>query len=139
MAGENRGMILWTLGGAGIFLIYAAYKNQNPQTLLLNHLNGSADSNPISKPTAPVPTITDSQGKTWNTAPGDGGYITTDPPTPAHPYGSGGGGTVLGSYANVAPDLNGRYNVIDGNGLIIASVPNVYQRNAASYIPAAFA
>jgi len=40
------------------------------------------------------------------------------------------------SYGNVAPDLNGQYNVIDGNGLIIASVPNAYQRNASSYIPA---
>lgn len=131
---DNRGMILWTLGGAGVFLIYAAYKNQNPQTLLLNHLNGSADSNPISVPTAPVPTAVDNQGKSWNTAPGDGGYVSTDPPTPAQPYGSS--NAPMMSYGNVAPDLNGQYNVIDGNGLIIASVPNAYQRNASSYIPA---
>ena len=76
---DNRGIVLWTLFGTGVFLLYAAYKNQNPQTLLLNHLNGTTTNQPISgNPT--VPTITDAQGNTWNTAPGNGGYITTDPP-----------------------------------------------------------
>lgn len=134
MAGNNRGMILWTLGGAGVFLIYAAYKNQNPQTLLLNHLNGTNDSKPISVPTT-VPTITDSQGKTWNTAPGDGGYITTDPPTPGAPAGSNTG--PLASYPGVSPGRDGVYNLVDRNGLILGTVPTRYQNSPATYIPQA--
>jgi hypothetical protein len=131
--GENRGLILWTLCGAGVFLLYAAYKNQQPQTLLLNHLNGSTDSAPISTSTV-VPTVTDSTGKTWNTAPGDGGFITSDPPTPDAPYGSKPNVQVQG-FTHVVPDLNGRFNVVDSNGLILATVPDAYQGSAATYIP----
>lgn len=124
---DNRGLVLWTLCGAGVFLLYAAYKNQSPQTLLLNHLNGGSTVNPISgAPT--VPTITDAQGKTWNTAPGDGGYVTSDPPVP----GGSTPGYMLGSN-HVARDQNGVYNVVDGNGLIIAVVPAAYQSNPSAY------
>lgn len=133
---ENRGLILWTLCGAGVFLIYAAYKNQNPQTLLLNHLNGGNAVNPISTPTT-VPTVTDSQGKTWNTAPGDGGWVTSDPPTPGHPYGSTSGGGVLEGYNRVVPDMNGVYNIVDNTGIIVAQVPDAYQHSAGTYIASA--
>lgn len=38
----QNGLLLWVLGGAGVLFLYAAYKNQNPQTILLNHLQGTA-------------------------------------------------------------------------------------------------
>lgn len=120
---SNRGMILWTLGGAGVFLLYAAYKNQSPQTLLLNHLNGTAVSNPIAGSTA-VPTITDAQGKTWNTAPGDGGYITTDPPSPDAPA----------APSDIPPgDMLGSYRM-DANGVIVATAAD-YRNSPKTYIP----
>jgi len=134
MADANRGMILWTLGGSGVFLLYAAYKNQSPQTLLMNHLTGAKDSQPIVKPTA-VSTATDSNGKTWNTEPGSGGWATTDPPLPGDPSGSGYANQLQSAPQSVARDLSGVYNVIDSNGLVIAQVPQLYQKSPATYIP----
>lgn len=124
----NRGIVLWTLSGVGVFLLYAAYKNQSPQTLLTNHLNGTNASQPISGNSTP-PQITDSQGKTWDTAPGgSGGYITTEPP------GSNYGGYMLGSTKSYTTMPDGIHYALDQNGSIVAALPNAYQSNPGLYI-----
>lgn len=111
---------MWLLGGTGVFLIYAAYKNQQPQALLESHISGKAVDKPISNyTTSTVPTITGPNG-TYNTAPGDGGYITTDPPTPENPWGSG-GGTMLGG-------------LLDSAGKIIGTVPAGYKKSVGTFI-----
>jgi hypothetical protein len=43
----NNGLILWVLGGTGVLFIYAAYKNQTPQSVLLNHLGQNVPNTPI--------------------------------------------------------------------------------------------
>jgi len=87
-------MILWLLGGTGVFLLYAAYINQQPQALITALVNGEKSTAPISNyTTGTVPTVTTPDGKTYNTAPGDGGYITTEPPTPSRPNGTDKGKT----------------------------------------------
>ena len=115
----QNGLLLWVLGGAGVLFLYAAYKNQNPQTILANHLQGTAVSNPISSyGNASVPTAV-KDGKTYNTKPGNGPYITTEPPVP----GGVSGGSNLGLYA-------------DANGNPVGVIPAVYQNNPNLFISA---
>ena len=133
---SNDGMIMWLLGGTGVFLLYSAYKNQQPQALLTAHINGTESAAPISNYTATtIPTVKTPDGTTHNTAPGDGGYITTDPPTPGNPYGSGNGGAVLGSYGT-RRDISGTSYLVDSSGRMIGVVPDKYQSNPNLYIPA---
>jgi hypothetical protein len=130
---SNDGMVMWLLGGAGVFLLYSAYKNQQPQALLASHINGTPADAPISNYTATtVPTITGPDGKTWNTAPGDGGYITTDPPTPEQPYGSQ-TPYMLGGYGT-RQDVSGTHNIVDSTGRMIGVVPANYQGTPGLYI-----
>lgn len=127
---------MWLLGGTGVFLLYAAYKNQQPQALLTAHINGTESAAPISNYTgATVSTVKTPDGTTHNTEPGDGGYITTDPPTPGNPSGSGNGGLMLGSW-NTRKDISGTYNLIDASGRMIGVVPDQYQGTPNLYIPA---
>jgi hypothetical protein len=52
--GGKDGLLLWILGGTGTLFIYAAYKNQTPQTLLLGHLGQTVTPAPIAKPIIPA-------------------------------------------------------------------------------------
>lgn len=132
---SNDGMVMWLLGGAGVFLLYSAYKNQQPQALLTAHINGTEPAAPISNYTATqVPTVKTPDGTTHNTAPGDGGYITTEPPTPGNPSGSN-PGYMLGSWGT-RKDISGTYNLIDASGKMIGVVPDNYQKTPGLYIPA---
>lgn len=125
---QNDGMILWILGGAGVFLIYAAYKNQAPQALLESHITGKPVDKPISNYTATqIPTVTDSDGKTWNTKPGDGEWITTDPPIP-------GGDPYTGKeLAGLRRDITGTWYSTDTQGRIASVIPAYYQKNPALF------
>lgn len=133
---SNDGMVMWLLGGAGVFLLYSAYKNQQPQALLASHINGTPANAPISNYTATqVPTITGPDGKTHNTAPGDGGYITTEPPSSRLiPGYEGGSGAVLGGYST-RKDISGTFNLINAAGRMIGVVPDNYQKSPQLYIP----
>lgn len=53
---NQNGIILWVLGGTGVLFIVAAYKNKNPQALLLDHLRGTTTSAPISGSGTAAPT-----------------------------------------------------------------------------------
>jgi hypothetical protein len=44
------GLLLWTLGGAGVLFLYAAYSKQHPGTVLAKTLNTGA-------PAAPPPVV----------------------------------------------------------------------------------
>ena len=117
---NKDGLILWLLAGAGVVLIYAAYKNIQPQTLLGNYLSGSKDETKISSyaPSA-IPNITTEDGKTYDTAPGGkDGYITTDPPVPGTP-----------------PNPNNPLALYyDANGNPVGVVPTIYQKNPGLFI-----
>jgi hypothetical protein len=126
---------MWLLGGTGVFLLYSAYKNQQPQALLTAHINGTESAAPISNYTATkVSTVKTPDGTTHNTEPGDGGYITSDPPTPGNPSGSN-PGYVLGGY-RTRKDVSGTYNLIDASGRMLGVVPPNYQGTPGLYIPA---
>jgi hypothetical protein len=116
----NKGMILWTLSGVGVFLIYAAYKNKSPQALLVHHLQGGNSATPV----APVAAITSGN--------------LTDAGNPVNPGTVGNAGQLANSpaYTTLA-DYSGQYNLIAPNGSIIAAVPGAYQSSAATYIPPA--
>lgn len=112
------------MGGAGVFLIYAAYKNRNPATLLTDHINGTDTAAPISTfagTTTQVPTVTTPDGQTFDTAPGgDHGYVNGDPPS----------SQLVPGY-NQQPVAGYR---IDGRGRLIA-IATEYKSNPNLFIP----
>lgn len=118
---NKNGLVLWILAGAGVLFIYAAYKNQNPQTIIANHLQGTAVSSPISNfAGTTVPTVTDGSGKSWDVANGSGvPGITGSPPIPG---GTSSGGYMLGSI------------VRDTNGNPLGMIPAGYAGNPNLYI-----
>lgn len=65
------GLILWTLGGAGVLFLYAAYTNKSPKTVLAATLgtpvpvSSAAPSPAESAGTAPSSTGTDSSGTAY--------------------------------------------------------------------------
>lgn len=134
--GSNRGLILWTLGGAGVFLLYAAYSNQSPTGLLIKHLGGSPDVAPISggspaSPSSPVsPTDPNYKGTTTDpshaASPDDPYYATQAP---------GQDGAV--SYRHYAQDGTGTYYALDASGNPTTVIPGFYQKNPALYIGSA--
>jgi hypothetical protein len=116
----NKGMVLWTLSGVGVFLIYAAYKNKSPQALLVKHLQGGNSATPVA-PVAAISTGT-----------------LSDAGTPSSPGIVGNAGELANSPSyTTASDSWGQYNLIAPNGAIIAAVPGAYQSSAATYIPPA--
>lgn len=117
---DNRGLILWTLGGAGVFLLYAAYKNASPQGLLVKHLGGPADVAPLSggvpaSPSAPA-----------SPAPG------TQAP-PAGPDAPSWNNDSLAS-SHIAKDGSGTYYALDNSGNPVAVIPGYYQTHPGLYI-----
>lgn len=119
---QKNGLILWILGGAGIFLIYAAYKNIRPNTLLSNYISGGTASAPISNYTLPGHNSS-GQSVPDGTPPGkyDNGYIYTDPPLPGKPS----GGTHYDATAGF---------IVDSSGNPIGVVPPAYKANPSLYI-----
>lgn len=117
---NKDGLILWLLAGAGVILIYAAYKNVQPQALLGNYLSGSKDETKISSYAAsPIPNVVADDGKTYDTAPGGkDGYITTDPPVPGAPSSSG----------------NPLALFYDADGNPAGVVPTIYQQSPGLFI-----
>lgn len=52
------GLLLWTLGGAGVLFLYAAYSKQHPGTVLAKTLNtGAPAAARESAPGPPVPKV----------------------------------------------------------------------------------
>jgi hypothetical protein len=115
-------MVMWLLGGTGVFLLYSAYKNQKPQALLVTYVNGSGDAAPISTfgvttPTTPAATP---QG---NIAKPGAGIDTFPAPKGLDTYGT-------------RQDVSGTWNLLDSAGRFIGVVPQNYQRTPQLYIPA---
>jgi hypothetical protein len=61
---NQNGVVLWVLGGTGVLFLYAAYRNKNPQAILVDHLKGTTTSSPISG----SGTVTPSSGSVPSTA-----------------------------------------------------------------------
>lgn len=123
---SNDGMVMWLLGGTGVFLLYSAYKNQQPQALLATYVNGETATAPIStygvtSPGANIANPNDGTDKT----PGVG--INTFP-TLGTTYGTGG--------LKTRQDISGTWNLIDRAGRMIGVVPDNYQKTPNLYIPA---
>lgn len=126
-------MILWTLCGVGVFLIYAAYKNLSPQKLLIHHLTSSSTDAPLTPNTAaPIPVH-------WGTETASNSVPQyTGNPTPQNPGVAGTANLFPDSPVyTTAADISGQYNVIGPSGMIIAAVPGAYQSTANTYIPPA--
>lgn len=118
---NKDGLLLWLLAGAGVVLIYSAYKNVQPQELLGDYLSGSKSEKKKISSYAPsvIPNITTEDGKTYDTAPGGkDGYITTDPPVPGVP-------------SNPNNPLALYY---DANGNPVGVVPPIYQKAPSMFI-----
>lgn len=122
---SNDGMVMWLLGGTGVFLLYSAYKNQKPQALLATYVNGKEVAAPISTygatatPTPANPDGTATEPK--RAEPGAG--IDTFPA----PRGTGTYGT--------RKDISGTWNLTDSKGMLIGVVPDQYQGTPNLYIP----
>ena len=112
---KSRQFLLWTLGGAGVVLLYAAYKGDSPLSLLESYTSsksalGSTDT---------TNTTGVSTGTRGTFTPGTGGTqasldALTVPDVPDYP-----------STPTYVTDANG--NVLD--------VPVAYANNPGSYVP----
>ena len=100
------GLILWTLGGAGVLLLYSAYANKSPRTVLASTLG------------TPAPAAT--------------GAAPSSAPAPAGAGAFSGG--VSGSFST-GTDSSGTNYLFDADGNMAGVVPAPYQGSAATYIP----
>lgn len=127
---NQKGLILWTLAGSGVFLLYAAYKNQSPTGLLTKHLSGSTG------PVAPLSGTSGSQspasppgaGQGYQDTPQQGGYQDWLNPFPNY---LGGGPSAQNQ---VHRDASGVYYSTDPYGNQIAALPAYYQKAPNLYI-----
>lgn len=117
--------LVWVAGGAGVLLIYSAYKGRNPVDTLRSYLGGSA---------APTGTtsgagVTSSTGR--STASSQlGAAPATDTSVGAPPS------DVTG--ASVLSDSLGGSHVYDANGLIIGNLPDAYNNSPGTFIPGTY-
>lgn len=106
---NQNGLVLWVLGGAGVTLLYAAYKGKSPLTVLTNHVaGGGATPAPVPPPATPAPSA------------------STQPAS---------GYSINGTSYTVGQDANGQQYVYDQNGSPVATLPTTYATHPASYIP----
>lgn len=119
----TNGLTLWVLGGAGVTLMYAAYKGKSPLAVLTNHVAGTATpvAPPVSAAGSATPATT-SAGVAEST-PGVGATITQS------------GDRNNGPGYSVGTDSTGTQYVYDGNGNPVGTVPPQYSKNPATYIP----
>lgn len=122
---SNDGMVMWLLGGTGVFLLYSAYKNQQPQALLAKYVNGETADKPISN---------------------YGGSSVPSSATPLSGFGvirKGVDGLIPGgptagldvSTSRLRKSVDGSFNITDSSGRMIGVVPENYQRTPNLYIP----
>ena len=121
---SNDGMVMWLLGGTGVFLLYSAYKNQQPQALLTKYVNGGSADKPISN---------------------YGGSSVPSSATPSSGFGDlkkgvdglipGGSTAGLDVHASTRQDISGTYYSTDSRGSIISVIPDNYQKTPNLYIP----
>lgn len=104
---STEGMILWVLGGAGITLMYSAFKHRSPLSVLTSHVS-------------PTPTKSASGSDT-------GAAVS---PTVPVSYSS------TGAPYSVHTDAGTQY-VYDGNGNPTTVLPADYGATPATYIPPA--
>jgi hypothetical protein len=105
---SRDGLILWTLGAAGTLLVYAAYKNTSPASILAHYVTPDT-------PTATLGT------KTANATQADTGYSAYPPARNEGEY--------------TARDSSGIAYLYNAQGYQLARVPSAYQTNPASWIP----
>lgn len=107
---KSNGIILWTLGAAGTLLVYSAFKNVKPQSVLMHYFTGAA----YSTADAIQP------GKAVNQPPSGIGA-----PTIPLPKGNG-----YLDYNNLG---QADYNT---SGNAPSTIPAAYRTSPATYIPA---
>ena len=106
MASNQKTLLLWLAGGAGVVLIYAAIKNISPKKIVLDGLSGSTI---YATDKTPVANMSSSDAGNTSAAP-----VLTSATLPA------------------LPDAGAPY-VYDANGYMV-QVPSVYG-TGATYIP----
>lgn len=117
MAGRD-GLILWVLGGAGTLFIYAAYKNETPQSVLMSHIGGSK--------TPLIPISPSPKPDASNSPPGDGFSLDRS----VHSLDNG---TKLNS--GLATGSSGTINAYDPiTGLALGPIPSIYQHSPNTFI-----
>ena len=122
---SNDGMVMWLLGGTGVFLLYSAYKNQQPQALLASYVNGEPADKPISNyGGSSVPSSATPPSGFGDLKKGVNGLI---------PGGSTAGLDV--SASRLRKDVSGTYYNTDSSGRIGGVIPDSYQRTPNLYIP----
>jgi len=131
MAGvtDKTSIVLWLLGGTGVILIYAAYKNISPQSILAHYVT----------PATATTTLTGDSGNTQmqNRTSGDSPVLDalragtqmqnrTSAPSPN-----------LDRLRNsVRRDDNGIAYLYNSDGLQLNTLPAAYQTNPETYLPA---
>lgn len=109
-----EGLILWILAGAGITLLYAAYKGKSPLAVVTEHVSGTA-----------TPNVGTPAGLAGGNDVGGGGldkYRATSYDSHGMPY-------------SVGIDDTGTQYVYDGNGSPISVLPANYSTTPSTYIP----
>lgn len=136
---NTRGIVLWLLAGTGVILMYSAYKNISPTSLISKTIGAAKSVVPLTIDTAAA-TAAAEKAKGTQTAKDLYG-IDPDAPTPNTPDNVPGTNTpnfwgITGSnYTGKGPDgIEYEYN---SQGLQLYPLPAAYQNNPNSYIPAA--
>lgn len=119
---SKNGMILWVMGGAGVFLLWSGITNRmDLGKNLASYVNGE-------KPPAPAGKSSDtySDGSPKPDGPGEftggvGGYF--------------GPGNEAPLSTHIGQDVSGTYYVYDQNMNIVEQVPDAYQDNPNAYVP----
>lgn len=112
---NQNGLVLWVLGGAGVTLLYAAYKGKSPLSVLQNHVAGTGAATPGSPVSATKP-VNETLQQEQNSA-----------QAAAQP---------VGAYT-VQSDSTGTQYVYDANGSPVEELPQTYNNHPNSYIPPA--
>lgn len=114
---NGQGLVLWCLGGAGITLVYAAYKHVSPLAVLQNHITSTA--------TKPASTT--------------GGVVSkSDAMPPVAPVPATASYAGNGTPYSVGVDGTGTQYVYNGDGSPIGVLPSEYGHAPGNYIPSEY-
>lgn len=135
---KGQKLVLWILAGAGVILMYAAYHNVSPTSLLAKYMGLTSSLSPLTQGGSAAVSGDSKGGSTGGGSSGGGG-------------GGGGGGAWgddknptgggLGGQYKVKPDRSitlspytGQWEEVDANGYSVGSVPAGYQVSPGTYL-----
>jgi len=133
---KGQRLTLWILAGAGVILMYSAYHNVSPTSLLAKYAGLSSSLSPLVSPGAgnSTPGGSTGGGKSGGGGGGGGGGAWGD--DSGNPTGGGLGGQYKVK-ANNSVELDpytGQWVEVDSNGYSVGPIPAGYQVSAGTYV-----